>query len=205
MSEIDKNKQTIQAYDKHPQFYADMFNSYGVRTGDIERAMKLNESESDKVFELGCGNGRDAEYIITRMGGDNYTGMDASKGLIRLAKQKVSCGTFLVEDMRDLKVSNETCGIIFSFASVLHLKREDLAILIGKCYKSLKNGGILYISTKLGDYKEMEIENLGSKKYYYSYTPDNIKEIAGVGFKFVYNVIQDGNYGPEIVIALRKI
>ena len=41
---MDKNKKTIEAYDKNPQFYADKFDSYGVRFEDIDRAIKLNES-----------------------------------------------------------------------------------------------------------------------------------------------------------------
>ena len=205
MSEIDKNRQTVAAYDKNPQFYADMFDKYGVRTADIDRAMKLNESGSDKVLELGCGNGRDAEYIITKVKADNYIGIDASEGLLKLAKQNVSCGTFLVEDMSDLKVSPETYGIIFSFASVLHLKREDLAILIQKCYESLKTAGILYIFTKYGEYKEIEIENLGEKKYYYSYTPEDFKKLSQNKFSIVYNVIGDSDYGPAMTIALRKM
>ena len=203
----DKNQKTIEAYDKNPQFYADKFDSYGVRFEDIDRAIKLNESGLDKVLELGCGNGRDAEYIVSKVGENNYTGIDASEGLIKLAKEKVSCGTFHVKDMRDpdLLVSPETYGIIFSFASMLHLKREELADLLEKCHKCLKTGGILYISTKYGEYREIEIENLGEKKYYYSYVPNDIKIIAGDRFETVYSVIQDSNYGPEMVIALKKL
>ena len=207
MKEKDKNQKTVEAYDKNPQFYADKFDSYGVRFEDIDRAIKLNESGSDTVLELGCGNGRDAQYIISKVGKDNYTGVDASEGLIKLAIEKNPVGTFHVKDMLapDLYVSLETRGIIFSFASVLHLKREELADLILKCHKILKIGGILYISTKYGEYRELEIENLGSKKYYYPYTPEDIKKLAGLDFETVYSVIQDSDYGPEMVIALRKI
>lgn len=209
MIKLDKNKQTVSAYDKNPQFYAEMFDSYGVRILDIDRALKLNQSGSSNMLELGCGNGRDAQYIISKVGKDNYVGIDASEGLIKLARQKVSlagqaCGTFLVGDMRSLAVLPETYGIIFSFASVLHMKHEELAVLIDKCHKILKIGGILYISTKYGEYKEIEIENLGEKKYYYAYMPEDIKGIAGESFETVYNVIQDSDYGPELVLTLRK-
>jgi SAM-dependent methyltransferase len=201
----DKTQKTVQAYDKNPQFYADMFDDYGVRAEDVERALKLNMSRSNRVLELGCGNGRDALYIISKVGVNNYEGVDASEGLISLARQKVSCDTFFVGDMRDLEVSPETFGVIFSFASMLHLKRDDLAILIGKCYKSLKTGGILYIFTKYGEYKEIEVENLGEKKYYYAYTPDDIKAMAGGSLAVVYSVIGDSDYGPALTIALRKL
>ena len=87
MKNIDKNKKTVEAYDKNAQFYADKFDSYGIRIDDIDRALKLNESGSNKVLELGCGNGRDAQYIISKVGIENYTGIDASAGLLEKARE----------------------------------------------------------------------------------------------------------------------
>ena len=205
MPEVDKNQKTVEAYDKNAQFYAGKFDSYGVRAEDIERALKFNESGSYKVLELGCGSGRDARYIVPRVGKANYIGIDASARLIELARQKLPGADLRVEDMRKIDVPHETLGIVLGFASVLHVNREELAEIVNKCHKWLKMGGILYISTKYGEYRELEIENLGDKKYYYPYTPEDIKTIVGKGFETVYNVIQDSDYGPELVIALRKV
>jgi SAM-dependent methyltransferase len=202
---MDNNHKTIKAYDNNSQFYADKFDSYGIRADDIDRALKLNESGCDRVLELGCGNGRDAQYIVSKVGKDNYVGIDASEGLVMLAKEKVSPVTFQVKDMREVSYETETFGVIFSFASMLHVNREELSDIVEKCHKWLKIGGILYISTKYGEYKELEIENLNDKKYYYPYAPEDIQKIAGLGFKIIYNVIQDSDYGPELVIALKKL
>jgi SAM-dependent methyltransferase len=201
----DKNQKTVEAYDKNPQFYADKFDSYGVRFEDIDRAMKLNESGSNKVLELGCGNGRDAEYIISKVGKDNYIGIDASEGLIKLAEEKVSCGTFHVKDMRELDFEIDSFGIIFSFASMLHLKREELAILMQNCYKSLKTGGILFISTKYGEYKEEKVVNLGDDKYYYFYQPEDIEKLCPYKFFVVFKNVQDIKGQSWFEIILRKI
>jgi SAM-dependent methyltransferase len=202
---MDKNKKTVQAYDKNSQYYADKFDSYNVRIDDIDRALKLNKSGSNLVMEIGCGNGRDAQYIISKVGVENYLGIDASEGLVKLCKQKVSGGTFHVQDMRELDVSNETYGVIISFASVLHVNHDELAKIIKDCHKWLKIGGILYISTKYGEYKEIEIENLADIKYYYSYTPENIKMMADIGFETIYSVIGDSEYGPTVTIAFKKV
>ncbi len=205
MIEKDKNKKTVEAYDKNPQFYADKFNSYGVRFEDIDRALKLNESGSNKVLELGCGNGRDAQYIISKVGKGNYLGIDASEGLVKLAKQKVFEGEFHVKDIRDVSYETETFGVIFSFASMLHMKREELESLLEKCYKSLKTGGILYISTKYGEYKEEKITNLGDEKYYYFYKPEDIEKLCPYKFFVVYKNVQDIRGQSWFEIALRKI
>jgi len=202
---IDKNKQTIEAYDKNPKHYSKMFDSYDVRTEDIDRAIKLNKSGSNNTIELGCGNGRDARYMVFRLSPVNYRGIDASEGLVKLARENVPQGEFYVKDIRKLSFEPETFGIIFSFATLLHVKQEELSEIIKKCQKWLKNGGILYISTKYGEYKELLIENLGDQKYYYSYLPEDIIKMAGTGFETVYSIIHDSDYGPELVMALKKI
>ena len=205
MAKLDKNRQTIEAYDRNADYYSEMFDNYDVRTTDIDRALGLNESGLNNILELGSGNGKDARYIILRVGKENFRGIDASEGLVQCSKKKVPQGEFHVKDMRKLDFEADTFGIIFSFASVLHMKRDELEEIIKKCHKWLKIGGILYISTRYGEYKEVEVENLGDKKYYYSYLPEDIQEMAGSGFEIVYNIIQDSDYGPELVIGLLKI
>jgi SAM-dependent methyltransferase len=202
---MDKNQKTVQAYNKNPQFYADKFDNYGVRVEDIDKALKLNESESSKVLELGCGNGSGAEYIVSKVGKDNYIGIDASVGLIKLAKEKVTHVTFQVKDMRTLDFAPDSFGIVLSFASVLHLKREDLADLVNKCYEILKIGGILLISTKYGEYKEEKVVNLGDDKYYYFYKPEDIEKLCPYKFFVVYKNVQDIRDQSWFEIILRKI
>lgn len=212
MANIDKNKKTVEAYDKNPQFYSDKFDSYGIRISDVDRALKLNESGINRVLELGCGTGREAKYIISRIGFDNYTGVDASRGLIDLARGKLPEGDFRVEDMRTFDVTlqkggqaPETLGIVFSFASMLHVNREEMAKIIDNCYKWLKIGGILYISTKYGKYREEKIEKLGDDKYYYFYEPKDFEELCPYKFFVVYKNVQDIREQSWFEIALRKI
>jgi SAM-dependent methyltransferase len=205
MAEFDKNKKTVEAYDKNPQFYGDKFDDYGPRTDDIDRAIRLNESGSQKVLELGCANGRDAQYVISKAGIDNYTGIDASEGLIMLAREKNHGAVFQVKDIRDVSYETGTFGLIFIFATLLHLKREEVADLLLKVKKWLKKGGIVYITSKYGDYREIPLENMGDLKYYYSYTPEDIIEMAGEGLAVAFNTIGDSDYGPSFTVALRKI
>ncbi len=210
MPEIDKNKKTVQAYDNNPQFYADKFDDYGPRIDDIDRALRLNESGSSRVLELGCANGRDAQYMISKVGIDNYTGLDASEGLIMLAREKNPGAVFHVKDIREISLAGqayeiETFGIVFIFATLLHLKREEVTDLLLKVKKWLKKGGIVYITSKYGDYREILLENMGELKYYYSYKPEDIIEMAGGGMAVTFNTIGDSDYGPSFTVALRKI
>jgi len=202
---MDKNKKTIEAYDKNPQYYAEKFDSYGARIEDIDRALKLNESGSSKALELGCGNGRDAKYIVSKVAAGNYIGVDASEGLLALAKAKVTSGEFRLGDIRALEFSPETFGVIFSFASLLHVNHEEMEKIIEKCHRWLKIGGILFISTKYGAYKEEKSKNLGDDKYYYSYMPEDFEALCPYKFFVVYKNIQDIRGQSWFEMALRKI
>lgn len=205
MTKIDKNNITVEAYDKNAQYYADKFDDCGARMEDIDQVIRLNESGSNNVLELGCGNGRDAKYIISKVGIDNYQGVDASQGLIKLAKKKNPGGKFVLGDMRELNVTPETLGMVFSFASVLHVNRDDLTEIVEKCYKWLKIGGILFISTKYGEYKEEKITNLGDEKYYYFYKPEDIEKLCPYKFFVVYKNVQDIKGQSWFEIILRRI
>jgi len=205
MQQIDKNKKTVDAYDKNPQFYADKFGSYEVRREDIDRALTLNLSGSSNTLELGSGSGRDAKYVVIRVGKDNYLGLDASVGLVELSRKEVPNAEFHVRDIRRVNFEAETFGIIFAFAILLHMKHEEMVEMLQKCLKWLKIGGILYISSKYGDYREVEVNNLGDLKYYYPYKPEDIEVVCADKFETVYKVIHDTDYGPTFTIALRKI
>lgn len=202
---FDKNKKTVNTYNKNAQFYSDKFNSYGIRFEDIDRAFKLNESFSNKVLELGCGNGKDAEYIISKVGRNNYIGIDASKELIKLAKKRVKDGKFHVKDMRSVSYETEQFGIILSFSSILHVKYEEMVKILEKCHKWLKTGGILYISTKYGQYREEIVSKLGDEKYYYFYKPEDIEKLCPYKFFILYKNIQDIDAQSYFEIVLRKI
>lgn len=201
----DKNTKTIEAYNKNAQFYADMFDSYGTRNADTDRAFKLNESNCSKVLELGCANGRDAGYIVNKVGGTkNYIGVDASGELIKIAKQKSPKIEFQVKQFQDLEFDEGTFGLILSFYSLLHVNHEEMGLILQKCHKWLKIGGILYITGKYGEAREIEIENLGSKKYYYAYKPEDIETLVDKNFTTVYKTIGDSDYGPAFTLALQK-
>jgi len=205
LDQLSKNAKTVEAYNKNPQYYAEKFNGCGIRIEDIDQALRLNESETSKVLELGCGNGRDAEYIISKVGSDNYIGVDASKGLIDLAKNKIPKGAFHVKDMRGVDFPAETFGVVFSFASVLHVNRDELENIVQNCHKWLKIGGILFISTKYGEYHEERTVNLGDEKYYYFYTPEDIEKLCPYKFFVVYKNVQDIKGQSWFEIILRKI
>jgi SAM-dependent methyltransferase len=183
----DKLKQTIEIYDDNAKAFADYFRSINsARIEDIDIAFELlGDKPNPAVVEIGCADGRDAEEIVKRT--TNYIGFDVSKKLIGLAKKNVPNGTFLVEDMRTFKFPAKL-DIVFGFASLIHLNRQELTAAITDIYRSLNSGGILFISMKKGDnYQSYIKRDIHGERLFYLYSPKDIQELTKDCFKEVFS------------------
>ncbi len=171
-------QQTIDTYNKSAQELAKYFRGIGSRTKDIDLAIKLADSpEEPRILEIGCGDGRDAKEIVKRS--KRYTGFDISEELIKLARQYVPEGEFEVADAVDYDYPGGL-DVVFAFASLLHLSKEEVRTVLEKVHESLKPGGIFFISPKLADeYTKKIKEDLFGTRQFYFYNPTIIRELAG--------------------------
>lgn len=87
--------------------------------GKIIKEVKLLKPKT--VIDLGCGTGRWGDLLPV----DNYTGLDFSKELITLAKKDHPDKNFIVSDIKNY-VPEKKYDIAFSFASLLHIKPEEM-------------------------------------------------------------------------------
>ncbi len=198
---MDKKVQTIDTYNKSAQALARKFNDLGVRISDIEEVFNLLNKENSKVIEIGCGNGRDAEEIIKHT--NDYLGLDISEELIKLAQEKVPQGNFLVADVTSFEFP-KNMDIIFAFASLIHLNREDLKKVLDKIYRNLNSKGIVRISMKYSDeYKEVTKEDEFGIRTYYHYSLNDIKELS-YQFHLLKNLENDLRGQKWIEIMLQK-
>jgi len=147
-------------------------------------------NKKDKVLDLGCGNGRFYEFLKSRVG--EYVGLDQSKALISLARQRFPKTNFVVGDALNLetKFSKNDFNIIFSIAFLHHLPGKKLRIkVLQDCYTLLKPNGYLILSVwnlfqprlikkykiwkVLFGFKNVFISfkagNLKTKRYYYAF------------------------------------
>ena len=140
---------TVGVYDSAATAYAEKYESSGARVEDIDRGFALCES-ADKpfVFEIGPANGRDAEVILERA--RKYLGVDVSKAMIDLAKEKLTQADFRVGDAVSFPFPEQT-DLIFAFASLLHLDKDAMKQVLKKMSLSLNKDGITYISLKRKD------------------------------------------------------
>lgn len=200
---MNDRQRTIDTYNKSAEELAAYFQGIGARKQDINKAFELMGSkENPLVIEIGCGDGRDAAEITKRT--NNYVGFDISEGMIKVAKRNLPKAQFEVSDAMDFIFPHDT-DLVFAFASILHLDKEELSILFQRIEKVLKPGGIIYISTKyMPEYTSSIKKDTHGERLFYFYNSDLIKEIAGKNFSSAAEDRQLIGSTNWLTIALRK-
>jgi ubiquinone/menaquinone biosynthesis C-methylase UbiE len=138
------DKSTIDAYNK----IAEEFHSrnsvtlYGKEYGIYKELI----GKGNKILEIGCGTGRDAEELIKL--GFYYTGIDASEGMLKIAQEKVKEAKFILGDFYKLDFPSESFDGFWAAASFLHVPKVEIDKVLGEAYRILKQEGIGFISLK---------------------------------------------------------
>src|SRR3990167_58588 len=207
MISMNPHDLTIKTYDDGASQFDQHFFEYfgkGPRISDIDQGLKLAgvEVAKAKVVEIGCGTGRDAEAMVKRA--DRYEGFDPSKGLIEVAKNKVPKASFVVADALSYKYPKNV-DVVFAFASLLHISKDDLKNVFPKVQRSLRKGGIFYISLKQAEKYTgtLKTDQFGDRMFYY-YSPELIQQIAGKSFITVFLNRQKIGKTAWFTIALKK-
>ena len=137
---------TIEYYDSNADGYYDS-------TVNLDMSAQYSMFEKRlyagaHILDLGCGSGRDAKYFLDQ--GYEVTAIDGSEKLC----EKASALTGLkVRNIlfQDLDYIEEFDGV-WACASLVHVSSEELPEAFKKIGASLKDGGILYMSFKMGDF-----------------------------------------------------
>lgn len=192
------------AYDKSADQFSQHYDQIGAREGDIELAFALaGNPEHAKVLEIGCGNGRDARAIMRRT--NNYTGIDTSEKLLSIARTRLPEGHFEQVDALNFMYQGPY-DVVFAFAPLRHMKLEEVTDVLLAVHRSLRPGGVFYISSNHGlKYESVSQHSpVGGMRQIYTYNADIIQKHAPVGLKPVYQT-RDTVDGQEwFEVALQK-
>lgn len=142
---VTGNKDTINWYDANAEKYA--ADSDGITFEKTAQQFLEKLHPNPKILEVGCGSGRDA-ITLSELGAE-VTGLDASEGLIEVAKKKSLDIEFLVGNFLNLPFQDETFDGVWSHASLVHLDTiEDVKSALSEFYRVLKIDGYLYVYVK---------------------------------------------------------
>ena len=124
----------------------------------IQKSISIYLIGSKKVLEIGCGSGRDANYMINN--GFDVIGIDGSEEMINIAINKYPIlkgklmNYVLPDDFPDFDFKFEG---FYSIGTLMHFEESDLEILLAKINDVLLPESPVYISVS-GDRKYVNDE-----------------------------------------------
>ena len=119
------------------------------------------------VLELGCGGGRDAQYMIAR-----GFAVDPTDGVPAIAAKASERLGLAVRIMRfDEFAASEKYDAVVASASLLHVPREGLPDVLARIWRALKPGG-----WHLATYKTGQVEGRDEFGRYFNYLDRNYAE-----------------------------
>lgn len=101
------------------------------------------------ILDLGCGSGRDTKAFMSL--GFCLDAIDGSEELCKLASEYTGI-TVQCMDFSELSVI-EKYDAVWACASLLHVESKALGEILAKVWYSLRDGGVLYMSFKYGDFE----------------------------------------------------
>lgn len=168
---------------------------------DLVKVLK----KGSKILDIGCGSGVPIDKFLLEKGFD-ITGIDISDEQIRLAKQNLPKGDFIVGDMSQIQFPVESFDAIVSFYAIFHIPREKHLSLFKKIYKLLKPEGYILVTMGAGEWEGMEEDFHGTKMFWSHYGREkNIEIVKSAGFKIIYEMVDTSGNERHLVIFAQKL
>jgi len=198
---MDYKKLVKQGYDQCAQNYLDQRDLFKNQKYLEDLIQRLNPNS--KILDIGCGAGVPIDQFLIEKG-FKITGVDISPEQIKLAKQNLSSGEFLVKDMSDINFPDNSFDAIISFYAIFHINRKEHQELFNKLFSILKPNGYLLVTTGSEDWEGIEKFH-GVKMFWSHYSADkNLEIIKNSGFKIISSEIDTSGGERHLIILAQK-
>jgi ubiquinone/menaquinone biosynthesis C-methylase UbiE len=140
-----------------------------------------------KILDIGCGTGKDAALFLSA--GYEYAGIDASDGMLAIARQALPQADFRKLDMREIgkEFASKSFDGFWAAASLFHVPKKDIADVLRQIALVVKSGGMGLIVLKEGDGEEVKRGNIiKGERFFALYRQGEFAKILeNNGFKIV--------------------
>lgn len=189
MDNEDRELKTVSYYDSKAE---DWTAEHGGNEGDSYWKVEMEKFHQllpdGKVLEIGSGAGKDAAALIEL--GYDYTGTDASIGLIKVAQKRNPNARFENVGVHDLDFPEHSFDGFWTAATLLHIPKDRIDSALERIKQQVKPDGIGFISMKQGE-GEREDEKNGRWFSYYS-KEEFTRVLERNGYKVVDFAIRQG-------------
>jgi ubiquinone/menaquinone biosynthesis C-methylase UbiE len=142
------------AYDAVAESYAELLPdaSFEAPTdrGMIEAfATHVTEGSARPVVDAGCGTGRMTRLLSSL--GVEASGIDASAGMIAVARRNSPGLSFEVAELAGLPYPDLQLGGVFAWYSIIHSAPTELPRIFSEFFRVLAPGGYAMLSFQVGE------------------------------------------------------
>ena len=166
--------------------------------------------------DIGCGNGRFLKFLNKHKKVD-YVGIDNSNKLLEKTKKEYPDTSFLLGDMLEIPLNNETQDVVCCIAAFHHIPSEKFRkIAISEFSRILRKNGTLILTVwnlhqekyekYIGKNPNYGLQDAfipwgksGIDRYYYAFELDEIKKLLNNKFKIIQS-----HKGNNFVFVCRK-
>jgi len=139
------SNKTLSYYNANANKLSSRYNS--VDFIKIQKLISMYLIGSNKVLEIGCGSGRDANYMVNN--GFDVTALDGSEEMLKNAEANYPKlnGKLVKAVLPDEFPSFETkFDAAYSIATLMHFNKVEIEIILQKMKAVLKSNSPVYIS-----------------------------------------------------------
>ncbi len=198
----DETKNVYRLYDKIADWFDETRTRQLIEKQYLEFFGRYLKSGAP-VLDLGCGTG---EPILRFLAEQKFevTGVDASDGMLAIAKERFPETRFINCDMRALELDERFDGIV-AWHSFFHLAFDDQRKMFEIFARHMNSGGIL-IFTSGPKHGEAWGENNGEMLYHASLDADEYRALLKAHhFDVLQHVVEDAECGGATVWVARYI
>lgn len=165
----DKMANTCPGTDNTLRYYQENAANFAERTAalsmtDIQERFAGKLCSGAFILDFGCGSGRDSAWFLEH--GFRVDALDGSEKLCQIAAKRTGLNVrhMLFQEF----AAPEMYDGIWACASILHLSRHELKLVLRSLYNALNPHGLIYASFKYG-----EFEGERNGRYFTDMTPDS--------------------------------
>jgi ubiquinone/menaquinone biosynthesis C-methylase UbiE len=129
-------------FNEYAEIYDELFSVTMDYQKEVESYDKiLRKNKCKKILEVGCGAGHRSKFFTQK--GYEYSGLDISEGMLKIARRKYPDFIFILGDIRNLLLNETFDAIVWVGGGSAYLTSDDDVISALQSMKRLASEGVI--------------------------------------------------------------
>ena len=185
----ERLRETIDAYDRAPDLYADRYLGIDFKTLRSEFLGAL-ATQSGPILDAGSGPGRDSAAFART--GHPTVALDLSWQFMRHVAETSSAHA-VRGDLRQLPFPAQAFEGVWICASLVHMPDEEIVRSLREARRVMRADGLLFCSMASGSGDEWRFDEAGNRRWFHYLNPSDALRLAtDAGLAVVRSSLQEG-------------